>query len=256
MGFQLYSTTREIFVSAIPDSMPLEKAAVLPISISTAATALFVDLKLPLPSLNPTPVGKRILVWGGSSSVGCSMIQLSVAAGLEVVTTASSANHDLMRALGASHVFDYNDFDVLEKILGVLRTGDLVVDSISTEDTQTKCGEILGKLGGGTLPVMLPQAGTFPENVNVVFGKFHSIFMVEPTNWYTVICIHLGFTALNVGNAVWREYVPDALAKGKFQAKPDPIVIEGGLEKVQEGINVLRNGVSAKKIVIKLSDSQ
>lgn len=171
MGFQLYATTREIFVSLIPDSLPLKNGAVLPISISTAATALFVEIKLPLPSLDPKPMGKRILIWGGSSSVGCSLVQLALAAGLEVVITASAMNHDLMRALGASHVFDYHDSDVMENLLGVLGAGDFVVDSISTEDTQTKCGEILGKLGGGTHPVMLPRASTFPENVNVVFGK-------------------------------------------------------------------------------------
>jgi hypothetical protein len=56
-----------------------------------------------------------------------------------------------------------------------------------------------------------------------------------------------------VGNAVWRQYIPEALAAGKFQAKPDPVVMEGGLEKVQEGIDILRKGVSAKKIVINLS---
>lgn len=255
MGFQLYSTTREIFVSAIPDSLPLENASVLPSSISTAATALFVELKLPLPSLDPKPIGKRILVWGGSSSVGCSMTQLAVAAGLEVVTTASAANHDLLRTLGASHVFDYNDPDILENLLSVLNSGDLVVDCISTEDTQTKCGEILGKLGGGTLPVMLPKAGTFPENVKVVFGK---TFYPSLTNLLTnisVICIDIGFTAFDVGNAIWREYIPNALAAGRYQAKPEPLVIEGGLEKVQEGIEILRKGVSAKKIVIKLSES-
>jgi NADPH:quinone reductase-like Zn-dependent oxidoreductase len=128
--------------------------------------------------LNPTPTGQRILIWGGSSSVGCSLIQLAVAAGLEVVTTASTANHDLMKSLGASHVFDYHDSDVSEKLFEVLRDGDLVVDAISTKETQTTCGEILGRLGGGTLPVMQPQAGTFPENVKVVFGKINPIMKV------------------------------------------------------------------------------
>ena len=70
-----------------------------------------------------------------------------------------------------------------------------------------------------------------------------------------MICINVGFTALDVGNAIWRQYIPNALAAGRYQAKPDPIVIEGGLKKVQEGIDILRKGVSAKKIVIKLSES-
>jgi hypothetical protein len=43
------------------------------------------------------------------------------------------------------------------------------------------------------------------------------------------------------------------LAAGKFHAKPDPLVLEGGLERVQEGINLLRKGVSAKKIVIEVA---
>jgi len=41
------------------------------------------------------------------------------------------------------------------------------------------------------------------------------------------------FVALEVGDAVWRKYIPEALAAGKFQAKPDPLIIKGGLEKVR-----------------------
>jgi len=62
-----------------------------------------------------------------------------------------------------------------------------------------------------------------------------------------------GLVALDVGDAVWRKYIPEALAAGKFQAKPDPLIIKGGLEKVQEGIDLLRDGVSAKKVVIEIA---
>ena len=58
---------------------------------------------------------------------------------------------------------------------------------------------------------------------------------------------------LDVGDAVWRKYLPEALAEGKFQAKPDPFVMKGGLERVQEGIDLQRKGVSAQKIVIEIS---
>src|ERR1700759_5093879 len=91
-GFQLYSTCRELLVSAVPDSLPLANAAVLPLSVDTAATALFQTLSAPLPSLSPKPTGKTILIWGGSSSVGSSTIQLAVAAGYRVIATASEAN--------------------------------------------------------------------------------------------------------------------------------------------------------------------
>lgn len=62
-----------------------------------------------------------------------------------------------------------------------------------------------------------------------------------------------GLVNLAVGDAVWRKYLPEALATGKFQAKPDPQVIKGGLASVQQGVDLLREGVSAKKIVIEIS---
>ena len=47
--------------------------------------------------------------------------------------------------------------------------------------------------------------------------------------------------------------MPKALETGEFQAKPDPHVVKGGLSKVQEGVNIVRNGVSAKKVVIEIA---
>lgn len=158
-------------VAAIPDALPLANAAVLPISISTASSALFAQLKAPFPSLNPQPTGKRILLWGGSSSVGVSAIQLGRAAGLEVITTAGSANHDLVKRLGASHIFDHKDPGTVDKICGLLKPGDFVVDCISSEDTQSKCVEILSRIGGGRLPIMLSPSGSVPEEVERVFGE-------------------------------------------------------------------------------------
>jgi len=62
-----------------------------------------------------------------------------------------------------------------------------------------------------------------------------------------------GLVDLDIGDAIWRKYIPNALAARKFQPKPDQMIIEGGLEKVQEGIGILREGVSAKKVVIEVA---
>lgn len=69
---------------------------------------------------------------------------------------------------------------------------------------------------------------------------------------YIVKALDVGLVNVEVGDAVWRKYIPQALAAGKFQAKPDPLLIEGGLEMVQEGLDVLRKGVSAKKVVVEI----
>lgn len=75
-GFQRFSTCQEILVAAIPDSLSLASAAVLPLGFSTAATGWYKTLGMrPFPTLKPIPTGKTVLVWGGSSSVGSSAIQ-------------------------------------------------------------------------------------------------------------------------------------------------------------------------------------
>jgi NADPH:quinone reductase-like Zn-dependent oxidoreductase len=173
-AYQLYSTCREILVSVVPDSLPLANAAVLPLSISTAASGLFCQLGLPFPSLAPKATGKTILIWGGSSSCGSSTIQLAVAAGLTVATTASNANREYVKSLGATQVFDHNDSDVIDEILKVLKPGDLVLDCIGMEDTQIACGKILGNIGGGKLPILLYPQGPFPDNVQGILGMQES----------------------------------------------------------------------------------
>ncbi|KAJ5629596.1 alcohol dehydrogenase [Penicillium herquei] len=251
MGFQLYSTCAEHLVSPVPDSVPLLNAAVLPVGIDTAAAALYDHLKLPLPSLNPLPIAKKILIWGGSSSCGSSAIQLAVASGLEVVTTASSSNHELVKSLGATHVLDYKDLDVVDRLLSILKPGDYIVDCIATKETQTTCGEILGRIGGGKLLVVNIPEGTFPENVEPSMGMLvYSYILIVISNFVKVICLPV---TPELGHHIWHGFIPEALAAGKYQAKPDPHLIAGGLQSIQDGIDLLRKGVSAKKVVIEIA---
>ena len=166
-GFQLYSTCRERVVSVVPDSLPLANAAVLPLGVDTAATGLYHDLKLPLPSLNPTSTGKTILIWGGASSCGSSAIQLAVASGLRVITTASKANLNYVKSLGASEAFDYRASDVVDRLKTALKEGDLVFDCIGTPDAQIACAEILSSIGGSYLTSVLKPEQGLPDNLDV-----------------------------------------------------------------------------------------
>ncbi|TVY45894.1 Dehydrogenase [Lachnellula subtilissima] len=236
-GFQHYTTCREILVSEVPNSVPLANAAVLPLAIDTASTGLFKHLKLPFPSVDPKPTGKTILIWGGSSSVGSTAIQLALAAGLTVATTAGAHNKAYVKELGATHVFDHKAPNVIQDISKILKTGDVVFDAIAVEGSQKACATILHNIGGGKLPIVLWPLPTEYDDVEFAF-----VNGLDP-----------GLVDLDIGDAVWRKFLPQALAAGKFQAKPDPEVLEGGLEKVQEGIDILRKGVSAKKIVIEIA---
>lgn len=53
-----------------------------------------------------------------------------------------------------------------------------------------------------------------------------------------------------VAKSIYLDFSPRALANGTLRAKPDPLVVGKGLGSIQEGINVQRKGVSAKKVVI------
>jgi hypothetical protein len=55
-----------------------------------------------------------------------------------------------------------------------------------------------------------------------------------------------------VGDAVYRDFLPEALANGRFKAAPEPEVIGHGLDKIQEAMDTQKKGVSARKVVVSL----
>lgn len=125
-GFQLYTVLPVKHVAVIPEDLAYERAVQLSLGVLTASAGLFnsIHLHLPLPSLSPVLTGEILLVWGGSSCVGVMAIQLAIASGLEVVTTASKHNHDLLLGLGASKVFDHSSPTVVTEIVSTLKDKD------------------------------------------------------------------------------------------------------------------------------------
>lgn len=141
----------------------------LPLSVSTAAAGLYQKdvLGLSYPTERPVPTGTTLLVWGGSTSVGCSVIQLAKASGLKVFATASEHNFDLLKELGADKVFDYKSKSITDDIIKELK-GEKVAgayDSWSTPDTVKQCAEILKAVGGGTVATVLPPPEGLPSGV-------------------------------------------------------------------------------------------
>ena len=89
-GFQHYSLIRQDLACTIPNSVSYESASVIPLGLATASAGLFgtTQLGLQLPTEPARPAnGKTLIIWGGSTSVGCNAIQLATAAGYEVFST-------------------------------------------------------------------------------------------------------------------------------------------------------------------------
>lgn len=150
-AYQLYPLVHEAQVAGIPDSLPFEQGVVLPVAISTAASGLYPAdcLNLPLPAVDGAKkTGQTLLVWGGASSVGATAIQLAVASGVTVVTTASPRNNDFVLSLGADSVFDYRSANVVEDIVNALADTEFVgvYDAISEEPSFNAISAILDRL--------------------------------------------------------------------------------------------------------------
>ena len=70
--------------------------------------------------------GETILIQGGAGGVAGFAIELAKHIGARVITTASAANHDYIRGLGADEIIDYNTQDFTE----IVSNCDAVFDTV------------------------------------------------------------------------------------------------------------------------------
>src|SRR6201999_2691827 len=70
--------------------------------------------------------GETILIQGGAGGVAAFAIQLAKHLGARVITTASAANHDYLRSIGADEIIDYNAVDFTDVVSGC----DAVLDTV------------------------------------------------------------------------------------------------------------------------------
>ncbi|KAK2736514.1 zinc-binding oxidoreductase [Colletotrichum kahawae] len=241
-AFQSFPIVTASLASLIPDSMTFEQAVVLPLAVSTACAGLYDKdlLNLPLPSTTkPKSIDKTILIWGGASSVGATAIQLATASGVTVITTASPANYDFFKSLGAGRVFDYRSPTVVEEISCALAETEFVgvYDAIGEESSYDAVSAILDRLNK-----KVPVASVLPNDKKT--ERFSPVYVIafsiiqEPNQ--------------HVGERIWGKFISETLKNGSFQAKPDPVVTGRGLGSIQEALDIQRQGVSAKKIVVTL----
>lgn len=265
-AFQEYTVVLEHMAAPIPATLAYENAAVLPLALSTAACGLFQKDQLALehPSATATPTGKVLLVWGGSTSVGSNAIQLAVAAGYDVITTASPRNFDYVTTLGASQAFDYNSPTVVADIIAAVR-GRTVAGALAVATNSAGvCAEILHRCTGAKfVSIASPPvsfAGLTPGR-GLQLPKL--VLRLVATTVSTQITSRLrGIRSKmiwggslkddEVSTLIYQHFLPQALADGRYRAAPEPFVIGTGLEHVQAGLDAQRKGVSAKKIVITL----
>ena len=270
-AFQDYTVLQANMAAQIPGSMPYENAAVLPLTLSTAACALYEKdcLALEYPSLSPRPTGQVVLIWGGSTSVGSNAIQLAVASGYEVITTCSPRNFDYVKRLGASQAFDYRSNAVAAEIVRALRGRTLAGALAIGDGSHRPCAEIVAASEGsktlvfasvpnGPLDGLLQQRPSGFRLFRVFLGAGLSTvsFMRRSRRQGIRVKMVNGATlrANEVSKVVYEDFLPAALAAGRYQAAPEPRIIGSGLQHIPAAMDAQIKGVSAAKIVVSLSD--
>src|SRR5215210_36565 len=109
-----YTTVPEGYLAHMPQQLAFEEAAALPLAALTAHQGL---------EMLGLRGGETLLVGGGAGGVGHMVVQLAVARGARVIASASPANHDFQRSLGAEPL-DYSDGDVPARVRDLSGGGD------------------------------------------------------------------------------------------------------------------------------------
>ena len=133
-GWAEYNTVTEGEVAAKPASLSFAEAAAVPMGALTAWQALVDVAQL--------RAGQTILIHGGSGGVGSFAVQIAKARGARVIATASTANQDLLKQLGADVAIDYTKTRFEE----IAKDVDAVLDPVGKETLARSYGVV--KKGG------------------------------------------------------------------------------------------------------------
>lgn len=133
-GWAEYAVLADWEVARKPTSLNFANAAAVPLAALTAWQALVDVAKL--------SAGQTVLIHGGSGGVGSFAIQIAKARGAKVIATASSANQDLLKQLGADVAIDYTK----TKFEDVAKDVDVVLDTVG-RDTLARSYAVLKKGG-------------------------------------------------------------------------------------------------------------
>ena len=243
-AFQLYVVLLQHLATPIPDTMPFEQAAVLPLTLSTAATALFQDdhLALELPQPERRDRDETVLVWGGSTGVGSNAIQLATNAGYRVITTASPHNVDYVLSLGARDVVDRTSRTAADELVRRIGTTPVAGGFAIGNGSLRPVADVIRRTSGAKRvaaaqpgPVTRLQALTTAHRGVTISGVWGGTLKDNA-----------------VGPAIYVDFLPGALATGAYRAEPPATVVGRGLEAIPTALERVRSGISAGKYVVTL----
>lgn len=138
-----------------PANLTYEQAAAVPIGAGTAMRLLRNGHIQP---------GQKVLIYGASGSVGTYAVQLAKYYGAEVTAVCSTANIDMVKALGTDHVIDYTKADFTQG--GA--TYDCIFDAVGKADASRSKAAL--NRNGAFFSVMKLNAPESADDLNFLTG--------------------------------------------------------------------------------------
>ena len=235
-AFAEYIAIHENDVALKPKNLIMEEATSIPLVALTAWQAFYDKAKL--------QKGQKVFIQAGSGGVGTIAIQLAKHLGATVATTASAANIEMVKNLGADIVIDYkkDDFET------ILKDYDVVLNS---QDTQTleKSLRIL-KSGSTLISISGPP--------DMAYAKENGL------SWFMKMAIY--FLSYKVSRLAKKRHVDYAFlfmnANGHQLADISTLIEAGKIvpvidkvfafEQTNDALNYVMSGRAKGKVVIKV----
>jgi NADPH:quinone reductase len=222
-------------VFPIPESMPFEKAAALPITYQTAHVALYHRARL--------QAGETVLVHAGAGGVGSAAIQIAKSAGARVIATAGGPEKvEVCTRLGAETAVDYREENFVEVV---------------KEETEGRGADVIFDPVGGDVFDGSRRCVAFEGRI-VVIGFAGGRIAEAPTNHvlvknYSVVGMHWGLYTRVMPDLVRSTH--DDLVFLYERGEIDPLIFRSvSFEELPQALNLLGSRGSYGKVVTHPAD--
>jgi len=253
---QQYVTVPSNGVTKIPHNIKPEQFVSVPDNLLTAWCAISNSLQLPLPNtvpsleLPPQTSDSPVLVSGAGTSVGRYAIQLLKLAGYtNIIATASSRSASRALEYGATHVFDYNDSDVSEKIKSLAEKSGWTIKHavvcVASTGNLDQVAKVVTEPGSKVAAILAYKIGDV-KSVNG--GGYQFAWELPAEHNHFAPGVNLISTATMrwqpdpvLKENLWTNIVPWLLETGRIKPQDIRLISEGSLlERVQTAAQLVK----------------
>jgi len=168
---------------------------------------------------------ETVLITAAAGGVGNAAVQIAAAIGARTLAVASPDNHDYLRSLGASEVFDYHDADWAEQVRAVASGGvDLLFDGAGGQTRDQAIGAV--RDGGRAMFIVLQ--GPPPALERGITGEPFAARVTRPRLEALSHLVDAGQLRAQIGAVLPLEQARDALTRVAGRHTRGKIVLEPG----------------------------